>query len=276
MKYLGRWVVVGFVGLGSVVSACSDPDEPSPAAASDFVEQLAQATCAGLAPCCQRANIAYDQATCLTNARAEFADDLGRLSGPKFRYEASAAGGCLTEVKRVLAACEEFEDDTTGVACAGVFVGTLAEGATCTRDEECADQANCLGLTSGGTGICGKNTDFTFTHGKLGEACAGECSGAKCQVFGEAMNPAVVCYESDGLSCNGSVCAQIVGVGEACDGMASCNSTAYCDTTLMKCVARKPEGAACTTGPECQRRDCNSGICQRDPAASENSCQGKL
>jgi hypothetical protein len=272
MKSIRGLVVWGFVGIGALVgvSACSSSDG-APVAANDFAERLAQTLCNGVAPCCRDASIAYDSETCLLNARAGFGAFVAAHSSSAYRYDAAQAAVCVSAVERVLAACEDFDDDTTGVACEhSVFRGTLPVGSPCEDSDECADYGVCK------SGNCAKSPEFTLLHGKAGDDCTGACWTGGCQLFSVEQNPATVCYEADGLYCPAGKCVALGALGTACTDNAACGHANYCDVETSVCTARKNDGEACTEYYECKIDDCTSNVCRRTSAAESELCSGEI
>ena len=134
--------------------------------------------------------------------------------------------------------------------------GTLAAGAACADDHQCASSycqltarsscGKCVAKVSLGA-TCVVDEDCTF-----GATCFGQGTGRKCATPATAGG---TCNGTDkpcqqGLFCGSGKCSAAQTVGSACTlGSATCDSTTglYCDAKTQKCVATKlaQVGQAC-------------------------------
>jgi hypothetical protein len=139
-----------------------------------------------------------------------------------------------------------------------------------------------------GTTTFGGACDFSFSvvtttcaqgstcenHDGAGFTCGEPCTpqqlpeGASCVDAQGHKNK--IC--ASGLTCaleKGGICAPSPKAGEPCLDMHACAEGAYCgggDPAHPTCVARKPNGAACTADLECLGFRCQDGQCADLPA----------
>lgn len=126
------------------------------------------------------------------------------------------------------------------VCAPAVAVPRMSEGDPCLTSEECEPGLFCTAATQPKT--CARLPE-------VGELC------------GESA-----CASGD---CVGSVCVPIVGAGEPCGDIASCQRDFVCDGT---CVPRKLAGASCPRFPASPADYC-AGYCMFDePDATEGTC----
>ncbi|MFL5321926.1 MAG: hypothetical protein ACJ790_19855, partial [Myxococcaceae bacterium] len=100
-------------------------------------------------------------------------------------------------------------------------------GQPCSSDDVCAFGSHCV-------------NSFCVAYATNGQSCAG--------------NPAPVCDSL--LSCQGTTCQpEYATTGEACNTNVPCvNVDSFCQNGT--CVARGANGAACTSGAQCQSSSC--------------------
>lgn len=114
-------------------------------------------------------------------------------------------------------ACADYLSNKTPSACA--FEGSLALGAVCAADDQCAN-GYCLRLAPAACGVCA-------ARAPVGGACF---TDSDCQ--------------QTGLTCGGDTCVPLAVLGAACDQAHPCEPVLYCSNAGM-CVARLGQGAAC-------------------------------
>jgi hypothetical protein len=165
-------------------------------------------------------------------------------------------------------------------ACVNAFTGTLAAGADCTMNLECAS-GSCVHSSCGGDCCPGTCADGTFTRDlpvgaacssgicAEGEFCAGSCHARVSE--GGACGPDAICQA--GLDCYGSAnptCVRVGGVGAQC-ATAFCDmSEAVCDESTLVCAAPPQGGDACASSADCGFVfACLNGACARPGAAGE-------
>jgi hypothetical protein len=281
VTYLQKLVVVSGCLLGWSGAGCSPSNSGGADATSlpvaEFPTQLADTICDMVAPCCQSAGVPHDSASCKSAATAYFQSYIDKSSGPGVVYDAAAAGRCLGAVRSALQSCTNFDDDTTGVACAYIFVGSVPLGGACQKDSECADHGGC-GVDPNvpdGTGQVCVALPSEQKHAKAGDACSGscaqlndgsvECEGRAPTAGGSTGGGSAAgsCFSADGLFCNSTtqVCTALAPIGQPCED-AGCVAGAFC--SLGKCQAQLDSGP-CTGGSDaCSDKsycDDNSQLC---------------
>ena len=316
MRFTKLVVAVSLCALGAMSGGCSGKNTSSSAAVplDQFSTRFGTAYCDSIAPCCSAASLAYDSATCKQTATAFFqayvADNNGKT------YDAAAAGRCLDAVEEALRACQKFEDQTTGAACANLFVGSIPVGGACKDDTDCANGGSCGSdpNNSGGGLVCLAQAGTT-THAKAGEGCNGNCTSSDgvTECSGSAVGSsgvAGICYASDGLYCSQTqVCTPLAQIGEACesggcvtgafcdagtcaaqrdsgscsDAQDACSANSFCDITSGQCTPKKAAGAVCNQSSDCLSDECSASAsatgqstCAASGAASLMSCAGNL
>jgi hypothetical protein len=161
--------------------------------------------------------------------------------------------------------------DSSGASDCGVCAARSPAGGSCQASAACDEGLVCDYGSS--TPVCvtasgaGSSCDSTSVCGDRLYCIGGICStplaaGATCTSAGE-------CDYSRGLSCTSGVCQSItvVGTGQTCDNLAlRCRAQAYCsdatDAGTRTCIARVPDGGACTEDIECQFfSECINGVC---------------
>jgi hypothetical protein len=217
-------------------------------------------------PCCAKASLRSDGQSC----RAL----LGALA-PVGSYDKQKGEACLAEMKAAAARSDfcDSSSSSTPAVCDQVFNnsgGTKQPGETCDEDSDCAASAEgkveCMSNFSAGAQVRKCQVQL---HGKLGDTpCGGTVKGKSTYYEGSAgadvPSKVVLCYDVDGLRCDGSpkACIAYKAVGEAClsnGTFGDCVATAYCDSAQHKCAARKPTGAACGGASASSQYECVMG-----------------
>lgn len=287
-----------------VVMGCSGTDEGSstPVPLEQFPQQYSAALCESIAPCCKDAALPNTPATCKSNATQRFTTLATQGNSASIRYDAAAAGQCLSQIKSAFASCQS-PTEVTAAACDRIFVGTLATGATCSPNlNECANgyckQATDASLGSGGTCtpyetngnvvgegqscddirtycaenfFCGYESSAADTGVCIKLAPLGaDCSQLGCQKGAFCSATAVCTAQYDSGPCGGT------------DSYDACSSNSYCSddggvvsSSAGQCLKKKPEGYACQRAEECQKGVCN-GTCGPATAASTANCAGEF
>jgi hypothetical protein len=185
-------------------------------------------------------------------------------------------------------------------ACYTGYHGTLAAGATCAFDEECAsgvcnvptcDQACCAGTCADTTGMpsgplhTGDTCKFTSTSGGITETRIYSCVGGVCDAsgvcvpftpLGGACDDSSTCIA--GTACMGSVCTALPDEGQACDPDVGCLYVNEACSAANVCVKLGTRGAPCTTSADCTPYyQCSNGTCADkahvgDPCTSDSDC----
>jgi hypothetical protein len=302
---LSKAVLFAGCALALLAGACSGKNTSTSSGAAvplgQFATQFGTTYCDMLEPCCSSASLAYDPAIYKQTAITYFQDYATENSSKT--YDAAAAGRCLGAVEDALRNCGKFEDDTTGVACASIFVGTVALGGACKDETDCANGASCAANPNDPSGgdVC--RAQPGTTHAKAGEACSADCvslngvteCGSSGSPSGGSAGPAGICYAADGLHCSSQtqVCTALAQLGQACEpegcvtgafcdagscaaqrdsGSCSaapdaCSAKSYCDFTSDQCTAKKAAGAVCN-----QSGDCLSDECTGDGSLAQATC----
>jgi hypothetical protein len=312
MRFSKLVVAVSVCALAALGGGCSSSTQTT-VPVEQFPTQFGNALCDSVAPCCSSVGIAYDAASCKAAATTFFQNYVSENNSPLTMYDSAAAGRCLDAVKASLQACKGLDDNTTGVACADIFVGTVAAGGACTTNTECAGGARCVtDAANPATAHCVAPPPAQ-AHGKAGQACNGSCitlgSATDCFIAPSSGNspPASTCYSSDGLHCSSQtqVCIAFAQIGQACES-GSCASGAFCDAGTCaaqrdsgscltasdacssksfcdgtgQCLLKKADGAACQESSECASDSCSqnasgAGVCGGN-AVTSALCAGNL
>ncbi len=259
------------LAFGFLPCACSG--STSDVGQQAFPQQLADAYCDALAPCCTAASFPYTAATCKKNINAVGTQIINEGVAAKLTYNPAAAGQCLTDVKAALQTCGSLDN----VNCVAIFTGKTPTGGACGKSIECQDSGFC------DNGVCAKQPFSNLTHGSAGQACTGSCTadgnGTTCDSSGAAGDgvSGVTCFGEDGLYCDFTTrkCTAFAQLGESC-GQGGCVTGAYCEAG--QCVAAKPAGAPCSESSECASGRCTGDnqplTCTSASAATADSCQG--
>jgi len=319
---LVRWkpLAAGFGAvLGALGGACSnsslDPDSDAELVAQpEFAARFASVWCETVAPCCSREQVAYDRATCQTQARDSMATTLEVRLGGDTKYSASAGTLCLDRLRRALQSCELEEASS---ACSLIFVGPSPAGTPCKNGSACQSGYCALG-EAGLSGVCAEASYHSPSHGQAGEPCLGSCGvpgSFECPtlLLPSSEGTTTYCYAEDGLYCSfdsdlldalscqryaaigagcaevsctpGSFCADGTCVaqrasGSCADAPERCVAHSYCDENLQ-CQAKKANGDPCGSGQECTSNSCSSdgqaeGVCDSGNELLAQACAGVL
>jgi hypothetical protein len=286
-----------FVGLGCALAfllvGCSSSDEGAspPLPIEQFPQQFSSALCEAIGPCCLDAALPYVAATCKRSATEDFTNQVTYAEG-KLKYDAAAAGECLSQYKAALAKCQ-LPTELTASACAGIFKGALATGAACNvRLNECA------------VGYCQESLDASGNY--VGKCVADAGSGSAPVPEGGRCDISPNCAE--GLYCTfDSLCAKTIPLGGTCADYYACQKGTYCTSEGVcaaqhdsgpcggatdfdacsdgsycssldsfsggECLKKKPDGYSCRSREECLNGLCN-GTCGPASAATTTTCAG--
>jgi hypothetical protein len=156
---------------------------------------------------------------------------------------------CSTNTNCIDSYCE-----TTTYTCAAL----LANGATCTGDEQCAIGLACTSTTRtcGPLAAVGATCSTDDNCRSVGNYCG---PAGKCVAFGLTGDSCAAGEQcSMYYTCGGTTCALRPKLGDSCGGTSQgCIDLSYCDPTTQKCTALKPDGATCNGSNECK-----GGMCQ--------------
>ncbi len=281
---------------GASLLACSGdegPAPPGPIPLDELREELVSARCAYLIRC----GYTPDQKIC-DATEGDSGETLQLLADAvlgRVTYDPAAARSCV-EAMRVRV-CDNQKATLAAVdkACAGMFVGTIADGGSCLLGEECTggqcDRSACMGDTCC-LGVCKKAPP----PAAIGAECATTAcvEGAYCGNPGEMGEPPVCQAVAD----NGQPCDNKNGCkeGQGCDVGGSnkcfvlskpggpCNSALeqpcvefddFCDPTDSKCKQLPGAGKPCAPGDKClAHATCVSGTCKARPNVGEACGEG--
>jgi hypothetical protein len=284
--------VLGWSGAGCSPSNSGGPADGTPVSLDQFPARFAGVVCDTVGPCCKAASVAYDAATCKT-AVTSFAQRVVSMNtAPRTTYDAAAAGACLSAVQTTLESCINFDDSSTGVACAHIFVGSVPLGGACLADSDCAADGSCASDPNDPTSAVCVPAHNETVHAKAGEACGSSCVQLKDSVTECTSGPIAAggstggsapatssCYAEDGLFCSSQtqVCETLVPIGEACADR-GCVPGSFCD--LGKCMAQLDSGPctgsteACSAKSYCDgtSRQCLPRLADGSPCEISEEC----
>jgi hypothetical protein len=201
-----------------LVVGCGDGGSSGPIARANYARESAATFCAKAYSCCNMAELTElelrdgftGEAECVEVVAAQFADSVA-LTSPSVDFDADAAGDCRDEAEG--ASCSQFFSGAEVTpACDRVYSGTLADGATCEIDQECAS-AYCAFDFEASENVCA-------TLPGAGAACEFRCE--------------------DGLACIDGMCSDLLANGAECMSDLDCES-GYCATTC----ADRPTSTTC-------------------------------
>ena len=215
--------------------------------------------------------------------RASSSDDV--------RFDEAAAQQCLANLRATLSTCAGVELDP----CNRVYVGMLAAGQACDRNDECAPVEGSVTYCQG---VC-KAARREVAGGSCVRTCRaeGDCFVLPEEPAADVMSKATwgECFTEDGLACVGGscmrapaegapclagsfcdrglgcvsgVCTLLPAVGEVCTR--SCALGAACSDTGV-CQPELPAGAPCSDDEDCASRKCGKDACATESCPS--ACQ---
>jgi len=147
-------------------------DAGTPAVTLDNVcDVLPTRYCQQDRPCCAQAGFAFDQAGCEVSYRASCAQGVAAVAIHKAAFHAASIDACVAAVQPFEDKCSLTAADFASLAlklppCKQVFEGTVAVGAACNSDSECAP-APAPNATSCVSGSC----QSSGPGAAQGEAC---------------------------------------------------------------------------------------------------------
>jgi hypothetical protein len=241
-----RWVVaLGAVasGVGFIVACSGASSNTVTLSATQGATELASALCARYNDCAPTfVNIAYGSVDeCKTRLSLSIAKGVGATGSNLTPTELET---CSKDVPAI--SCEDILGRKLPATCKPP-AGTLADGAACNADAQCANK-RCKVATNATCGVC----------------AAPAAAGGACTKNDDC---------DDGLGCTGAICVAFGGTGSTCDATHPCNSTLGC--VGGKCGAPSKAGTACKDSTECDQLHgafCDGKICQTvslGPVAAE-------
>jgi hypothetical protein len=197
------------------------PDMAAPAIMTyaEFLTAYAQASCQAAVSCHFIA--AGSESACVaagTDAAANSFDTAGAISSGLIKFDAMSAQMCV----EAQAALPCLRGQSAPTVCGKVLSGTVAAGAACHSNGECAAPTT-------NAGIC-----QDAKHNPVADGCAGICVGEA-----QANGDCTVANCATGLYCKTSgatpTCAAVGAVGAACDagsGSSQCQNGLICQPDL--------------------------------------------
>jgi len=227
-------------------------------AITDLGPSVETASCAHEVRC----GVYADEATC----EAAFSADFGQLevdvAAGKTAYDGKAVADCLAALRNQSCSITVELSTSAPAACGRAVVGTLATGAACYTDEECA------------SGTCTTSVCTTTT------CCMGSCAAPNPPVAigADCSSPTAVC--ADGSFCQtaaggGATCVAKFAAGQPCTALTDCATGTLCvndPTTGASICGKLPaHGASCLASQFCDASTdyCNlaTGVCTSRVAA---------
>lgn len=190
------------------------------------------------------------------------------LKGGALTMDEAKAKACALAQEQALAGC-----GWVGVlapplppACAGIFTGTLDEGARCRSSYECKGGLRCHGNSALDAGRCGKARPAKAPCGAGIDGLA-VVTG---QVAVDVEHPE--CQQT----CTRGRCSAPHAAGDACLSDNECGADRRCDTAKKVCVdGRIAKGGACDKGGCVDGTRCMSGTCEALRNEGE-ACDGEF
>ena len=235
------------LGAATLVGCTDAPPAAPPVAEGDFSDSYTAALCGTLFRCCtsavevealtgeRYANEAECNATLGPTLRMMFADAAALVAAGVTRYDAAAAGRCIAGVETWACGVGLASGPPT---CDSVYVGTVAPGGPCTRDEQCRRVGAVSAYCDAGTctldsprpldAVCGDTTSWNCASGSV-------CNGTACVALlplGSVCGDGSQCATS---VCVGGICYPPLALGVACVYDGDCSSS-HCDTSHL-CAA---------------------------------------
>jgi hypothetical protein len=251
-------LILSVISIGAISAACSSSSSGSGGASSSCANyanaEIDQETRCGSAPLSpdERANYVSRFNTVCSDA----------MNAPGSGITTAYLDGCVAALGKN-PAC------TVAVPECNDPAGTLAVGAACGSDDQCAS-THCAIATSGSGAADGGATTTTQNCGTCGATVA---DGAACQ-SGD------LCVAGD--SCTNGKCAAVTtsgggtgALGAACQEDTDCATPNHCDFTQGVCAAAGNVGSSCSASADCVSGLICSGADQCEaPIASGGACTG--
>jgi hypothetical protein len=222
-------LVVGFAvaALGASTFACTTAAGPY-AEVGEYCTAYAKAIC--------QAGCQFEPSTCetfQTNQCNQQADE-STASGTR-QYQPGNVQACIDAVNGAYdnaSVVSTAQVQSIASTCARVFLGTAAEGATCTSDFDCAVNGDfCASAPGVSTDACAKPTPK-----QLNDDCADR---------GDQCPTDAYCAPETGTS----VCVAAQTTGQTCSATVPCDSENHCVNGICKALAVR--GQACNSDADC-------------------------
>jgi hypothetical protein len=265
------WVPLGVACAESERS----PDDDSVSTGNAEVNEIITAYCESVRSCCRVAGFSTEP---LTGCEAFLprTEVLRTVLSGKAVFREAERSQCLQQIREMGQTCVEPDNP----ACRSMINGTLGEGATCERVEECQhgeDGVACVSITVGNEepppGTCRR-----LSAGQLGSPCFRTIDADHYGVghsTSEANPVLVTCDRRNGLFCDDetSTCQPLLSPGQAC-GYEGCPNSYYCDGT---CLPQLPAGSSCQFYGQCAAGlECVNDVCVTAKITNGDLCEGDL
>lgn len=253
----------GATGLGGSGGATSKSAALAP---------LVNAFCAAASSCCEKEGIAATLSDC-ESAYSSRESVVASVDSGAVTIDTDALAVCLAAYESAATSCNE---NAVIEACQDVFVGTKTDGQACMNAYECDGSQGpmtCVFVGSGSEpGLCKLNP-----HGANGDPCISTCpvgQNCKLEVYGDVNTPLALCFESDGVYCDGTattpICAPLVPLNGDCTNDDACGNANMCDTTCKpRSTLDQPCGVGCS-----HELICSNNVCSDPPLGNTGVCLG--
>jgi hypothetical protein len=277
--------------LSVAAMACGGPS----IAFSDLDQALQEARCERLARC----GLFPDEVSCAGFFRVVTDVSVAAAIGAqKVTYDGTRAKQCIDALSKQSCDLSAHDSRIQPAVCAAMFNGTLAGGAACSINIECASGTCELPMTCPEAGCCVGACRASQAPDKVGGACAKDhdcanglvCAGdMTCHALAKATEDCTNDHEcADGLGCINPLatmpgtCRALPHLGEPCPYLRCADENLRCDeASTHSCVLLGLTGATCATSTECSPYlacDLNTHTCQELPTLGMTcvgSCQGE-
>jgi len=245
--------------LGLAATACSEPS----IAFDQLDRELQRARCERLVRC----GLFADDASCLAYFWVLSDPSVaGAIAARKVDYDGALARQCVDATAAQSCDLTAPEARAAPAACSRMLAGTLAGGAACAIDAECAS-GTCEPATCPEIGCCVGACRPVQPPGAAGTACAksSECAPAlvcasdrTCRELASSGQDCASDREcAAGLGCINPLstmpgtCRALPHRGEDCPYLRCADEGLRCDEATRRCVALGLPGAACSGPGEC-------------------------
>lgn len=251
-------------------------DTPPPVTLDTVCSRLADGVCGAPAnTCCVKSGIGFDATGCRTNILASCGASVAAVKAGTKKFQPAAFGACVDAWNKLETACivNVIEFGRTYPPCQQLFNGTLALGAACKQDSDCA-------AAPGAFADC---TDPTFPFG--GSTCSQFTvvgKDAPCNVGGDTQaicDLGLYCAITSSGATKGT-CKTAKKLGESCNPSVwwECGFGFVCRDPspfgTATCVEGQPAGASCSREADCASWNCTANKCGPTsfPIASRELC----
>ncbi len=194
--------------------------------------------------------------------------DLGKASADPFSTACDTAADCDDSNSCTTDACDPASGHCSYT--------TLPAGTTCDDRNTCttADVCNAAGACQGTLAPAGTGCDDGNSCTQV-DTCnaSGACIGTPSPV-GVSCDDGNACTGPDTCAAGARCVGLPVTVGTTCDDANQCTANDACDAFGICRGAVAPIGSACDDGNECTIDQCDTAVCEGDPALDGTPCAG--